>query len=359
MVVVVDENLGRIVEYSRRDNTPRNGSATKPRRVITGLATHMEMPCAVYLDPQTLETRIVNNDTQDWMPIFSREAKGNAKPDRILATPHQTWGLAVDEVNREMYLTVQGSSAVVVYRKEAVEFEVPRRILEGQTTRLADPHGVAVDAKSNLLIVANHGILHVTDGVQGTPRPYDEWSKAWALGVQRSSEGGLNGFTSTLQGRGPTYGRFVRSSINIYARTASGNTAPLRVIQGPKTQLNYPTTIAVHEERGEIFVANDSDHSVLVFKVTDDGDVAPTRVIKGPRTLVQNPTGLTVDVTNNELWVANMGNYTLTAFPITADGDVAPLRQIRGGPAGGSFNMVGNPGAVGYDRKRQEILVPN
>jgi hypothetical protein len=66
-----------------------------------------------------------------------------------------------------------------------------------------------------------------------------------------------------------------------------------------------------------------------------------------------------VDPTNNELWVANMGNYTLTAFPITASGDVAPVRQIRGGPAGGAFNMVGNPGAVGYDSRRQEILVPN
>ena len=359
MVVAIDENTGRIVEYSRLDNTPPNGPATEPRRVINGLSTHIEMPCAVYLDPETLETRIVNNDTQDWMPIFSREAQGNAKPDRILPTPHQTWGIAMDEVNREMYLTVQGAGAVVVYRKEAVNFEVPKRLLEGDHTRLADPHGVAVDTKSNLLIVANHGSRSVTDGSQGTLRPYDEWKAAWERGVRNSAQGGLNSFVSMFTGRGPSYGRIERSSINIYARTASGNTPPLRVIQGPRTQLNYPATIAVHEGRGEIFVANDSDHSVLVFKVTDNGDVAPTRVIQGPRTLVMNPTGLTLDTRNDELWVANMGNYTLTAFPITADGDVAPLRQIRGGPAGGTFNMVGNPGAVGYDKSREQILVPN
>jgi hypothetical protein len=46
-------------------------------------------------------------------------------------------------------------------------------------------------------------------------------------------------------------------------------------------------------------------------------------------------------------------------FPITANGNVAPLRMIRGGPENRVGLMIGNPGAVGYDRKRQEILVPN
>ena len=31
----------------------------------------------------------------------------------------------------------------------------------------------------------------------------------------------------------------------------------------------------------------------------------------------------------------------------------------RGGPAGRLALNIGNPGAVGYDSKRQEILVPN
>jgi hypothetical protein len=54
-----------------------------------------------------------------------------------------------------------------------------------------------------------------------------------------------------------------------------------------------------------------------------------------------------------------MGNYDVSVFPLAANGDVAPLRTIRGGPAGAQGLMIGNPGAVGYDRKRQEILVPN
>jgi DNA-binding beta-propeller fold protein YncE len=98
---------------------------------------------------------------------------------------------------------------------------------------------------------------------------------------------------------------------------------------------------------------------VLVFRVADSGDVAPSRVIKGARTRIKFPTGVAVDATNNELWVASMGNYTVTVFPIMANGNLAPLRQIRGGPEGRTGLMIGNPGAVGYDRKRQEILVPN
>jgi len=154
-------------------------------------------------------------------------------------------------------------------------------------------------------------------------------------------------------------GYFDFPSITIHARGANGNAAPLRVIKGPRTQLNWPSHVALHEARGEVFVANDADDSVLVFKITDNGDVPPTRVIKGARTLIKNPTGVNVDAVNNELWVASMGNYTATVFPLTANGNVAPIRQIRGGPSGGTALMIGNPGAVGYDSKRQEILVPN
>ena len=38
---------------------------------------------------------------------------------------------------------------------------------------------------------------------------------------------------------------------------------------------------------------------------------------------------------------------------------VQRLRTIRGGPPDHTALMIGNPGAVGYDKKRQEILVPN
>ena len=348
MVVMTDENLFRIVEYSRQDNTPPNVPLAQPRRVIGGDQTRTEMMCGAYIDPKTLEVYVTNNDTQNWMPVFSREARGNAVPDRLLATPHRTWGIAADETRQELYLTIQNPSAVMVYRKAAANFEAPIRMIEGDATELADPHGIAIDLKNDLMIIANHGHRRFYGGpaVSTMREPWEQW-----IAVPNN----LNG----LPRRFLPGGRFEMPSINIYARGASGNAAPLRIIKGPRTQLNWPSHVAVHEGRGEVFVANDADDSVLVFRVTDSGDVAPTRVIKGPRTRIKNPTGVSVDARNNELWVASMGNYTAAVFPITAGGDLAPLRQIRGGPLDGEALMIGNPGAVGYDSKRQEILVPN
>jgi hypothetical protein len=363
MVVLTDENLFRIVEYSRLDHTPPGAPLTVPRRVIGGHLTRTEMLCGSYIDPKTLEVYVTNNDTQDWMPVFSREARGDVAPDRLLATPHQAWGIAADEMRQELYLTVQSAGAVIVYRKAAAGTEPPLRILQGQATELADPHGIAIDLKNDLIIVANHGHRRLYSGPTAT-RSQDEWRRLWETAMGRPNS--LHNFVGLEergggrgQGAGQESGRFELPSINIYPRGASGDTRPLRVIKGPRTQLNWPSHVAINEARGEIFVANDGDDSVLVFRVTDAGDVAPTRVIKGPRTLVKFPTGVAVDARNNELWVASMGNYTVTVFPITANGDAAPLRQIRGGPAGRVGLMIGNPGAVGYDRKRQEILVPN
>jgi 6-phosphogluconolactonase (cycloisomerase 2 family) len=349
MVVMTDENLFRLVEYSRSTNTPPTGPVAEPRRVIGGDKTHMEMQCGVYVDPKTLEVYITNNDTQDWMPVFSREARGNVAPDRFLATPHRTWGITADETRQELYMTIEHPAAVIVYRKSAVNNEAPLRFLEGDATALADPHGIALDMKHDYLIIANHGHRRFYGGpaVSTLARPWEEW-------IAPTDD--LNGLPRRYL---PGLGAFELPSINIYARDASGNTAPLRVIQGPKTQLNWPSHVQVHEERGEIFVANDADDSVLVFRESDRGDVAPIRVIKGPRTRVQNPTGLSLDVKNGELWVASMGNFTATVFPVIATGDVAPLRQIRGGPPDQMALMIGNPGAVAYDSKRQEILVPN
>jgi DNA-binding beta-propeller fold protein YncE len=312
------------------------------------------MLCGVYIDPKTLEVYVTNNDTVNWMPVFSREARGNVAPDRALATPHRTWGITADELRQELYMTIQSPSAVIVYRKAASGTDEPLRMLEGDATELADARGIAVDTTNDLLVVSNHGHRQFYGGPA-----VSSWSGTWAAWLQNDGFPQQTGLRTLPRRHVPGLGRFEMPSINIYQRTASGNTAPLRVIKGSRTQLNWPGHVVVHEQRREIFVANDADDSVLVFRLTDTGNVAPTRVIKGTRSGLKNPAGIALDRVNGELWVANMGNYSATVHPITANGDVAPLRTIRGGPAGRVGLMIGNPGAIDYDSKRQEILVPN
>ena len=163
MLVVTDENLFQILEYDRRDNTPPAARFTEPKRVISGPNTYAEMMCGVYIDPKTLEIYVLNNDTQNWMPVFSPDPRGNVKPSRLLAAPHGTFGIAVHEEKQEMFMTVQHQNAVYVYRKQASGEEKPLRILRGNDTQLEDPHGIAIDTKNNLMFVSNYGNAQVTE----------------------------------------------------------------------------------------------------------------------------------------------------------------------------------------------------
>jgi DNA-binding beta-propeller fold protein YncE len=153
--------------------------------------------------------------------------------------------------------------------------------------------------------------------------------------------------------------RFDPPSITVYPLKGQGNVAPLRVIEGSNARLNWPAALYMDEERGELYVANDADDSILVFRSTDTGNATPIRVIRGPKTQLKNPTGLFLDPRNNEIWASNMGNHRATVYDRTANGDVAPKRVIRSAPAEKVALAIGNPGAVGYDSKREEILVPN
>ena len=69
--------------------------------------------------------------------------------------------------------------------------------------------------------------------------------------------------------------------------------------------------------------------------------------------------GVAYDLKNEEIWVANYGEHSAVVFPIAATGNVAPTRILRNAPAGSPTVGFGNPGAVAYDTKRDEILVPN
>jgi len=344
-VVLTDENLFQILVYDRTADTPPSAGLTEPKRIIAGLNTKIEFQCGLYIDPTNGHIYAVNNDTVDTLVIFDRNAKGDVPPTRELYTPHGTFGIAVDEAAQEMFLTLQHDSSLVVFRKYAEKDESPLRLLQGDATGLADPHGIALDTKNGWVFIANHGAVS-----SRSPRPENRDSRR---GAQK--ENWPLDYTQAVPGSG----RSLPPSIIVHSMKAQGNVPPLRVIQGPKTQFNWPTGLAVDEQRGELYVANDIGDSILVFNVTDSGDVAPKRVMKGPATNLANPTGVWVDRKNNEVWAANFMNHSATVYPLGASGDVAPLRTIRSAPLKEPSLGIGNPHSVAYDSKREQILVPN
>ena len=348
-VTMTDESTFKILTYDRLENTPEGAEASKPKRVLEGDDTLIEFQSGVFIDPDNGDIYAPNNDTVDTLVVFAHGANGNTKPKRALHTPHGTFGIAIHKGRDELFLTTQHDSSVVVFRKGADKDEEPIRLLQGDDTGLADPHGIAIDPKTEVFFVANYGSRALRDperatrsGVPGSGKGRDK--ENWPYGREYAVPGS---------------GWHQEPSISVHALTAKGNDKPIRKIQGPKTQLNWPTGIAFDPERREIFVANDMGPSILVFDAEASGDVAPKRVLKGGKTKLANPTSVALDLKNKEMWVANFGGHSATAYPLDANGDTAPIRTIRNAPESAPSLMIGNPGALTYDNKREQILVPN
>jgi len=161
----------------------------------------------------------------------------------------------------------------------------PKRVIEGQTTKLSRTmHGIAYDEVNDEIIIPV------------------------ALG------GALLAFKGD----------------------ATGETPPLRVIQGTRTRMVRPQTVAVDPRNNEIITADPSMRALLVFDRRADGNVAPKRVISGAKTGLLDIVGVAVDPVRNVIVASSRkgreGPTGLFVFDRLADGDVPPLRFI-GGPA--------------------------
>jgi DNA-binding beta-propeller fold protein YncE len=291
----------------------------------------------------------LTGDGQD-LNVFPLQGNGNIAPSRELDLPHASGGVYLDATHDELFVTTEHSNRISAYRRAAKGDEDPLRYIQGSKTELADPHGIYVDAERNEVFVTNHGHWRKT-----------ETGEAFALrgdGKFAQMRGSFS-HPGPVEPLGPSSGRFLPPSVTVYSRTAQGDVAPLRIIQGPHTHLNQPLGLMKDPVSGELVVANTGDDSVLFFDISANGDAPPRRVIQGSATQLNGPTGVAIDTGHKELWVTSWDNHMTMVFPETAQGNAIPLRYLRSAPKDALLATMGRLGAVEYDSKRKEILMPN
>jgi len=104
---------------------------------------------------------------------------------------------------------------------------------------------------------------------------------------------------------------------------AQGEEPPIRIIQGPKTEIVAQVDrLDVDTVNNEIFVPNHDQ--ILVYPRTGNGDVAPIRIIKGPDTQLDDVESIAVDPVSNIIVVAG-------ARPAAAPGQTGSGGQTEGG----------------------------
>lgn len=116
-------------------------------------------------------------------------------------------------------------------------------------------------------------------------------------------------------------------AVLFFRADATGDEAPLRVIQGPRTFLKRPDVVYLDHINHEVYVPT-RQGAVLVFSQDDDGDVSPRRILFGPKTQLSAAGAIAVDTTNNLLVIE--GDKEFLIFDRLADGDVPPKAVVKG-----------------------------
>jgi hypothetical protein len=158
--------------------------------------------------------------------------------------------------------------------------------------------------------------------------------------------------------------------IAAFARLAKENTVPVSALEGQKTLISRTMHALEYDPvHDELIVNSPLNNAILTFRGGAKGEEAPVRVIQGPLTQIQS-TGydgndkMAMDPANGEIYIPvatsrGAGKGVILVFDREANGDVPPKR-ILGGPETG-FNFPSARGTgfpyVAIDPLRNLLVV--
>ena len=245
--------------------------------------------------------------------VYAENARGDTAPLRTLTSPTlgQPRQVAISVEHDEMFAAVSGC-CLATYARTASGNDPALRFIQwggsaGSVTRLNNPTGPVLRKSSDTLIVADYQ-QNPDNSYAGVLLSFDRGASGNAAPVS-SIEGDMTQLGNSAIG--PAYDAVHDEIIVVgvdsatatyriltFAGTASGNTPPLRSIDGPAANLSGVTSVAYDSERETIYVIqggyNGVPANVLAFARSANGNAAPARAIAGQNTLIDYPIGIAV-----------------------------------------------------------------
>jgi DNA-binding beta-propeller fold protein YncE len=246
-----------------------------------------------------------------------------------------------------LFVLEQSDSSLRVFPQSADGDIAPLRIIRGGNTGLAAPVSIDVDA--------THGEIFVANGDDDSITVYDIAASGNVAPVRRIAGASTGLMITSYVGSCVQPGirvdpvndeLFVPCSapdpsnttvpycVDVFARTANGDTAPIRRITAASPTFpdaRYERGILVDTTNNELYVLASS--GMMVYARTADGNATPVRTLTASTCAVDAQ----LDLANGELWV-NAGSE-LDVYARTASGSVSPLRTFSNPGSGGSFAL--------------------
>jgi DNA-binding beta-propeller fold protein YncE len=299
--------------------------------VIQGPKTGLDWPTNVSLDARRGELYVGNSGGHSIL-VFDANAQGDVAPIRVIKGPKTglmfPTGVFVDTVNDEVWAANFGNHTATVYARDAKGDVAPKRVIRSApvdqpATTISNPYMIAYDPGREEVIVpscvANPQINMFARTADKNAAPVHK-IYGTASKMDRTTHGVSYDevhdeiFASSQIGQ----------AILEYKGGQDGEVSPIRILQGPKTQISVPEMVEVDPVHNELFVP--ARDKVLVFNRTDNGNVAPKRILMVPAARVA------VDYVHNLLVVSGRGKtgMQIAIFDYNAEGNTPPLRIISG-----------------------------
>ena len=242
--------------------------------------------------------------------------------------------------------------------------DTPNRVVSGQGTKLSRTmHDIRYDAIHDEFLVANpfaQAVMTFRGGASGEEAP---------IRVIQGPRTQLSGSRLDVD---PVHDEIVLpagNSILVFPREANGDVAPIRVIRGPDTQLRNASSISVDPVNDLIVVGLNNTLSarpknngaLLIFNRTDNGNVKPRGVIRGPKSgivrinqiAVYPPRKLVVAAQPGPVYEMEPKDAFVGVWSLDDDGDVPPLWKINVGPK----STMKKPFGLVLNPKHKELIV--